>query len=139
MIIAFDRSELKHEKWKDYAIRFVFGGSITMLTGIIATHYGPGIAGLFLSFPAIFPASATLIEKHEKQKKERAGMNGTIRGRSVASLDAKGASLGGIGMLVFALVVWELLPHHDPWLILTSASVIWIAVSILLWWIRKSM
>jgi hypothetical protein len=66
-------------------------------------------------------------------------MNGTIRGRSVASLDAKGASLGGIGMLVFALVVWELLPHHDPWLILTSASVIWIAVSILLWWIRKSM
>ena len=28
---------------------------------------------LFLAFPAIFPASATLIEKHEKEKKEREG------------------------------------------------------------------
>ena len=34
-----------------------------------AKRYGPGVAGLFLAFPAIFPAGATLIEKHEKEKK----------------------------------------------------------------------
>ena len=37
-------------------------------------RWGPGIGGLFLAFPAIFPASATLVEKHEKQKKNRAGI-----------------------------------------------------------------
>lgn len=30
-----------------------------------------GIAGLLLAFPAIFPASATLIEKHEKQERKK--------------------------------------------------------------------
>ncbi len=54
----------------DYAIRFLFGGLITVAAGIIAKRFGPGIGGLFLAFPAIFPASATLIEKHEKEKKE---------------------------------------------------------------------
>jgi hypothetical protein len=38
-------------------------------------------AGLLLAFPAIFPAGATLIEKDEKEKKEKKGLHGTVRGK----------------------------------------------------------
>jgi hypothetical protein len=34
----------------------------------------PVVGGLFLAFPAIFPASATLIEKHVRERKEKAGL-----------------------------------------------------------------
>jgi hypothetical protein len=46
-----------------------------------------------LAFPAIFPASATLIEKHEKERKARAGIRNTLRGRQATALDAPGAAL----------------------------------------------
>jgi hypothetical protein len=51
------------------------------MTGLIAKRFGPGIAGLFLAFPAIFSASATLIEKHEKLKKQSAGFDDLARGQ----------------------------------------------------------
>ena len=52
-----------------------------------------------MAFPAIFPASATLIEKHEKERKARAGIRNTLRGRQAAALDAPGA--------VLAVSVWR--------------------------------
>lgn len=54
------------------------GCLITVATGMIAKKYGPGIGGLFLAFPAILPASATLIEKHEKQKEEGTPSNARV-------------------------------------------------------------
>ena len=45
----------------------------------------PAEGGLFLAFPAIFPASATLIEKHVWQRKERAGLPGARRGKEAAA------------------------------------------------------
>ena len=39
----------------------------------------PVVGGLFLAFPAIFPASATLIEKHGRERKEKAGLAGARR------------------------------------------------------------
>ena len=69
MQIKFDPSVIGQTRWCEYVVRFLFGGLITVVAGIIAKKYGPGIGGLFLAFPAIFPASATLIEKHEKQKR----------------------------------------------------------------------
>ena len=68
MRIGLDVSSIQHLRWRDYAVRFVFGGIITALTGLIAGRYGPGVAGLFLAFPAIFPAGATLIEKQQMRK-----------------------------------------------------------------------
>jgi hypothetical protein len=44
-----------------------------------------------LAFPSIFPASATLIEKHEKEKKEKKGLQETQRGRKAVSIDAAGS------------------------------------------------
>src|ERR1700693_1503322 len=101
----------------EYAIRFLFGGSITAVAGIIAKKFGPGVGGLFLAFPAIFPASATLIEKHEKQKKECAGLHGSTRGRKAASVDAAGAAIGSLALLIFALLVKRFLPDHSAWLV----------------------
>jgi Protein of unknown function (DUF3147) len=79
MPIKVDFSTLRQTQWHDYAVRFLFGGLITAFAGIIAKKFGPGIGGLFLAFPAIFPASATLIEKHEKDKKESLGLKGAAR------------------------------------------------------------
>lgn len=118
-------------------VRFVFGGLITAIAGIIAKKYGPGVGGVFLAFPAIFPASATLIEKHEKEKKEEEGLQGTQRAREAASVDAVGSAIGSIGLFVFAVLVWRFLPTHATWIVLMGATMAWLAVSILLWLIRK--
>ena len=55
MRIGLDVSSMQHIRWRNYAVRFVFGGIVTALTGLIARRYGPGVGGLFLAFPAIFP------------------------------------------------------------------------------------
>src|SRR5947208_12630186 len=107
MNVTVDLSVLGKTKWYEYAVRVLFGGIVTVLAGLIAKNFGPAVGGLFLAFPAIFPASATLIEKHEKQKKERSGMSGTQRARNAAGVDAAGAAIGTIGLLCFALLVWQ--------------------------------
>ena len=137
MQIKVDLSVISQTRWYEYAIRFLFGGLITAVAGIIAKKLGPGIGGLFLAFPAIFPASATLIEKHEKQKKEKEGLPGTHRGREAASIDAAGSAMGSIGLFVFALLVWQFTPRHSTWMVLMSASVAWLTISVLIWCIRK--
>jgi hypothetical protein len=138
MRVKIDLSVLRQTKWHDYAIRFLFGGLITAIAGVIAKEFGPGVGGLFLAFPAIFPASATLIEKHEKQKKERQGVDGTVRGRKAASIDAAGAAMGSLGLVVFAFIVWKVIPRHSHWLVLVAATTSWLAVSVLVWKIRKA-
>lgn len=139
MRIAVDFRAIHHTKWSEYAIRYVFGGLITALTGVIAKYYGPEIAGLFLAFPAIVPATATLLEKHEKERKHRAGLHGTARGRTIASVDAAGASLGSIGLIAFGAITWLVLPHLNAGLVLVLAGGIWFAVSLAMWWLRKLM
>jgi hypothetical protein len=118
-------------------VRFVFGGIVTVLAGLIARRYGPGVAGLFLAFPAIFPAGATLIEKQQREKKRRVGLDGTSRGRVAAGIDAIGAAMGTLGLIAFALLVWRFLPSHSSPAILTIAGLAWLAISVLAWLIRK--
>ncbi len=138
MRVTADISALKRTRWHDYAIRFLFGGIITAMAGIVAKEFGPSVGGLFLAFPAIFPASATLIEKQEKQKKRRAGLDGSRRGRQAASLDAAGAAIGSVGLLAFGAFVYAFLPHEKTWEILTCATLIWLAVSGFIWRLRKA-
>ena len=137
MSIQIDPDVLGQTKWYEYAVRFLFGGLITAAAGIIAKKFGPEIGGLFLAFPAIFPASATLIEKHEKQKKERLGLKGTKRAAEAASVDAAGAAIGTIGLACFALVVWKTLQNYAPWAVLLAATFLWMGLSFLLWQIRE--
>ena len=137
MIINFDFSALKRTRWYEYALRFLFGGTITLAAGLIAKHYGPVFGGLFLAFPAILPASATLVENHETEKKRRAGIIDNARGRKVAALDARGASLGSLGLACFALALWQLLPQWNAVLGFLSALMIWLALSVILWRVRR--
>src|SRR5271163_3257084 len=104
----------------DYTIRFLFEGLCTVVAGWIAKRWGPEIGGLFLAFPAIFPAGASLLERHERDKKQKAGFDGT-RGRVVAGIDAIGASIGCIGLVAFAATLWIGLPAHNPYLMTAAA------------------
>jgi len=122
MYVAIDFSALRRVKFHEYALRFLLGGSITVVTGIIAHKFGAAMGGLFLAFPAIFPASCTLIEKHEVEKKSKLGLDGRVRGRKAAALDAVGAALGSIGLVGFAAVAWQWLERHESTLILGLAT-----------------
>jgi uncharacterized protein DUF3147 len=136
MSIRINSAALKEAKWQEYAIRFLLGGLITAATGLIANKFGPAVGGLFLAFPAIFPATATLIATREKEKKRRVGLDGTRRGRDAAALESRGTAISTIGLFAFGLIVWRLLPMHRAWLILTAAAGSWLAMSVLVWRLR---
>jgi hypothetical protein len=137
MQISVDLSALKKTRWYEYAMRFLFGGAVTVATGLIANHFGAVVGGLFLAVPAIFPASATLIEKHETEKKQRAGITDQRRGRKAVALDARGAAMGCIGLVAFAFIIWRLIPILSPWLCLSAALAVWLALSVLVWRLSK--
>jgi hypothetical protein len=88
-----------------------FGGLVTAIAGVIAKQFGAAVGGLFLAFPAIFPASATLIEETREAKEGKKGLHGAPRGREAASMDAGGAAMGSIGLLLFALSCLALYPE----------------------------
>jgi hypothetical protein len=137
MRVQASPSQLKKTRWHEYAVRFLFGGLVTAAAGLIAKRYGPAVGGLFLAFPATLPAAMTLVEKHTRQSKERAGMSGEIRGRNAAALDAAGASRGSFGLVAFALLVWWLTPYYASWLVLTGSALAWLAVSVVIWRARR--
>ena len=139
MKIKLDTAGLGRSKWYEYVIRFAFGGTVTALAGIVAKRFGPEIGGLFLAFPAIFPAAATLIEKHERQKKQRAGKTGTKRGRAAAGVDAAGAAMGSIGLMAFALIVWRELPNSMLGIVLAGATLAWLLASVTVWELRETL
>jgi hypothetical protein len=138
MPVHLDFSGLGETKWYEYAVRFVFGGLITAIAGIVAKTFGPVVGGLFLAFPAIFPTSATLVEKHERRKARRDGKkNPELAGRIAVAVDAAGAALGTIALFAFALIVWQFEPLRSAWLVLPVATLVWISVSLLLWWLGE--
>lgn len=139
MVVKLDSSTVRETHWYEYLLRFLFGGLITAAAGILAERFGPIIGGVFLAFPAIFPASATLIEKHERKRKESKGLNGSQRGREVAALEASGSAMGSLGLLLFAALLWVLLPQHRSWLVLLGATCAWAAASAGIWHLRRKL
>jgi hypothetical protein len=136
MIVQFKFSALRQTNWYEYLVRFVLGGAMTVIAGLIAAHFGPVIGGLFLAFPAIFPASATLIEKHARERKQKAGLPGTRRGKEAAALDAAGAALGSFGLAAFGLVIWLMIVASPAWALVLAAAA-WLAVAILAWQVQR--
>jgi hypothetical protein len=131
--VKFNASALGESRWYEYLVRFIFGGAVTVMAGVIAERYGPGVGGLFLAFPAIFPAAVTLISKHEETKEESAGGRGRKRASMAAGLDAVGAAFGAIGLVAFAIIVWQVLPKSKLSLVLPSATAAWAVTSVLVW------
>ena len=137
MGISVDFSAFARTKWHEFVVRFAFGGTVTVCAGILAKRYGPSVGGLFLAFPAIFPAAITLVEKHEREKKLNAGLSGKDRGRKAAALDAAGAAMGSFGLAAFAYVVFRELPRASGPLVLLAACAAWFFVSFAIWTLRK--
>jgi hypothetical protein len=92
-VISAGPASVKETKPHEYLLRFVFGGAATVLAGLIAKYFNSHPGGIFLAFPAIFPAAATLIAAHDKKRLAKTGHDGTKRGRMAASNDAAGAAL----------------------------------------------
>lgn len=136
--IEVNLSSLKDTKPHEYVVRFVFGGFATVVAGLIAKRFGPGVGGLFLAFPAIFPASASLIESHEIKRKAEIGSDGRKRGRIAASLDSRGASLGCIGLAAFAWVLWKWLDDRNAWVMISVAGMVWLLIAYVLWTLRAN-
>jgi hypothetical protein len=110
---------LRKSKGSEYVVRFVFGGFVTALTGLVAHFFGPVVGGLFLAFPAILPASLTLVDRHG--------------GRRDAVDEARGACLGSIGLAAFALVTWQRAGKWHGAAVLATAMLAWLAVSVCAW------
>lgn len=125
MKLRWQPERLKQTSWKEYAARFAFGGVVTALTGWITRQYGPVIGGLFLAFPAILPATVTLVERDH--------------GERAAGVDALGAVLGSIGLLAFAGIVWGLAARAPSGWVLCAAAATWFVVAAGLWWAREGM
>jgi hypothetical protein len=104
---------------RDLAVRFAFGFGVSVAAGLVTLEAGNRVGGLFLAFPAILPASLTLIDKRE--------------GRQKAATDVSGAVLGAVGLISFALVSWQLSGHAPLGITQGAAAAAWIATAGLLY------
>jgi hypothetical protein len=137
MLIKVDLAALSETRAHEYITRFLLGGATCIATGLIAKAFGPVVGGLFLAFPAVFPASATLVERHERNRKAQAGIEFTVRGRLSAALDARGASMGALGLIAFAVLAWKCLNAWNAVLALASAMAVWVVLASALWRLRR--
>lgn len=100
-------------------LRFILGATVSLGAAIVTVVLGPLAGGVFLAFPAILPATLTLLERDK----------GTV----AAVGDARGALAGALGLVAFAVTV-VILAHHAPAaLTLLTALSAWIVVSLLLY------
>jgi predicted neutral ceramidase superfamily lipid hydrolase len=111
--------EIGKQKPSAYAVRFLFGAAISLVAGLIGIKFGPVVGGLLLGFPAILPASLTLIEKRE--------------GREQASIDSVGAILGAVAMIVFAVVVTTWVTALGVVATMLTALAVWAIVAFVLY------
>lgn len=109
-------SALNKHKPSDYITRFLFGAGISAAAASVGAVYGAKIGGILLAFPAILPASLTLIERKE--------------GRREAAVDATGALLGAIALMAFAAVAARALTHFSAGIALGLAASAWAVLAI---------
>jgi hypothetical protein len=103
----------------EYAVRFLFGGIVTAAAGWISQRYGFAVGGMFLAFPAILPASLTLVRQHD--------------GRSKALDDARGGRVGAVALAWFALIVALAARSWPAVAFLSVALCTWTVVAVVLW------
>ena len=138
MLVKLSSSGLKQTHWYEYGVRFLLGGLATVFTGVTGARLGVAVGGLFLALPAIFCASATLIESHERRAKEKAGLDGWRRGQQAAALDAAGAGLGSMGLAAFAATFYALVAASVSGAFV-AAILAWAVVSVSAWLLRRKL
>ncbi len=127
---GLDLSHVKEIKLRDYAIRFMFGGVVSVLAAAIGVWVTPRVGGIFTAFPAILLASLTMINKQEGKNRSMADARGGVIGAVALVLTSILLSITlGVGMgllpLVLALVGWLI---YSAGLYVLSAKVGWLWV-----------
>lgn len=122
-LFGADLSALRKVKPADLAIRFGFGAAISVVAGLAGIVLGHIVGGMLLAFPAIAPATLTLIEKED--------------GNAAAVHDVGGAIFGGIGLVAFALVGFFLFGRLPAAAVLVACLLAWSAVSIAFYTLRS--
>ncbi|HET9782979.1 MAG TPA: DUF3147 family protein [Candidatus Dormibacteraeota bacterium] len=112
--VALEKVKTHH--FSDYAVRFAFGCGIALVSGLIGMWFGPKVGGVLLGFPAILPASLTLVQKKD--------------GKDSASVDSIGAMLGAIAMIAFAVFVSLTVKSIGPIPSIVIALIVWLAVAV---------
>jgi hypothetical protein len=115
-IPRFQPGRIKEARFRDYAIRFTFGGTISVVAALIGAVLKEPIGGIFTAFPAIMLASLTLIDKAED--------------REHASYDAVGAALGAVGFIACAFFISRTLGQWPVAASLGMGILIWLVVSV---------
>jgi len=116
-LIGADPSDLSKVRPGELAVRFGFGAAISLVAGIISLVFGATAGGMFLAFPAILPASLTLIEKED--------------GPEAAIHDIDGATLGAVALGGFALASGVGLRRFSAALVLPAALATWLGASLI--------
>ncbi|MDQ6919071.1 MAG: DUF3147 family protein [Candidatus Dormibacteraeota bacterium] len=116
--VGVQPAKLKEVKPAELAVRFAFGAGIAILAGLVGMRFGPRLGGLFLAFPAVLPASLTLLERKD--------------GRDKADVDALGAILGSCGLLAFAIAMVIALPRLPALVPVAAGAVAWVLTSLAL-------
>lgn len=116
LVPRVDPGKVKSHRFPDYGLRFLFGAGIALVAALIGMEFGPRVGGVLLGFPAILPASLTLIQKKE--------------GKEEASIDSLGAVLGAIAMIVFAVIVSLGVERLGVVPALVVGLVVWLAVAV---------
>lgn len=120
--VGFDWSKLSQASPGEIGIRFVFGAGISLIAAVVGLVFGAKIGGLFLAFPAVLPATLTLIEQKE--------------GTTKAMADASGGALGAVGLAAFALTASVLLRWNSVAALLV-ALLAWVVVSLGLYFLFR--
>lgn len=117
--IRFQPGEIAGMGRRQALIRFAAGAGASLVAALVSELGGARMSGPLLALPAILLASFTLIEGD--------------KGADAARDDARGAVLGGVGMVAFAVVAAGLLGRMSTWSVLVLATLAWAVVSVVLY------
>lgn len=117
--VGLSLSGLRDAPPRDLAIRFVFGLTVSAVAAVIGIAVNARFGGVFLAFPAILPATLTLIEKEQSERKARD--------------DDVGAVLGAAALILFAGLGWWLFGQIGAPLTLTAAAAGWLIAAVLMY------
>lgn len=120
---GLDIGALRKVPVRDMAIRFAFGAAISVVAGVISIGAGPRFGGMFLAFPAILPATLSLLEKEASERQ--------------ADHDDDGAVLGAASLAVFAGLGHWLFPTSGAAIALVAAAAGWLASALLLYLVAR--
>jgi uncharacterized membrane protein YuzA (DUF378 family) len=117
--IRFEPGAVRQMSKQQALIRFAAGAGASLIAALVSQSAGSGPAGPLLALPAILIASLTLIADDD--------------GLRAAIDDSRGAVLGALGLVAFAVIAWRLLGHLPTWAVLVLATLGWAAVSLVLY------